>query len=38
MMNSIELYSDTEHHGIEVSLPGPALVIRYKPESEKSVK
>lgn len=28
--NEIELISDTEHHGIEVCLPGPALVIRYK--------
>jgi uncharacterized repeat protein (TIGR03806 family) len=28
--NSIELLSDTEHHGIEVLLPGPALVIRKK--------
>lgn len=26
--NRIELLSDTEHHGIEVLLPGPALVIR----------
>lgn len=28
--NKMELLSDTEHHGIEVLLPGPALVIRYK--------
>ena len=28
--NKIELLSDTEHHGIEVLLPGPALVIRSK--------
>lgn len=28
--NEIELISDTEHHGIEVCLPGPALVVRYK--------
>ncbi len=26
--NRIELLSDTEHHGIEVLLPGPALVVR----------
>jgi hypothetical protein len=26
--NTIELLSDTEHHGIEVILPGPALVVR----------
>jgi hypothetical protein len=26
--NRIELLSDTEHHGIEVLLPGPALMIR----------
>lgn len=26
--NLIELLSDTEHHGIEVLLPGPALMIR----------
>lgn len=28
--NRIELLSDTEHHGIEVLLPGPALMIRRK--------
>jgi len=28
--NEIELLSDTEHHGIEVCWPGPALVVRYK--------
>lgn len=28
--NRFELLSDTEHHGIEVLLPGPALTIRYK--------
>jgi hypothetical protein len=28
--NRIELYSDTEHHGIEILLPGPALMIRRK--------
>ena len=26
--NEIELLSDTDHHGIEILLPGPALVIR----------
>jgi hypothetical protein len=26
--NRIELRSDTEHHGIEVLMPGPALVVR----------
>jgi hypothetical protein len=26
--NEIVLHSDTEHHGIEVLLPGPALVVR----------
>ena len=29
-MNEIKVLSDTEHHGLEVSLPGPALIIRYK--------
>ena len=28
--NIIELLSDTEHHGIEVIYPGPALMVRYK--------
>lgn len=28
--NKIELLSDTHHHGIEIILPGPALVIRGK--------
>jgi uncharacterized repeat protein (TIGR03806 family) len=28
--NTIELLSDTEHHGIEVLLPGPAIVVRMK--------
>lgn len=31
-VNAIELLSDTEHHGIEVCLPGPALLIRYRTE------
>jgi hypothetical protein len=29
-MNRVELLSDTEHHGIEILLPGPALVVRYR--------
>ena len=29
--NQIELLSDTEHHGIEILLPGPCLMVRYKP-------
>lgn len=32
--NRLELISDTEHHGIEVMLPGPALVIRKRIESK----
>jgi hypothetical protein len=28
--NQITLLSDTEHHGIEVLLPGPVLIARYK--------
>jgi hypothetical protein len=28
--NTIDLLSDTEHHGIEVLLPGPALMVRLK--------
>ncbi len=28
--NTIELLSDTEHHGIEVLYPGPALMVRYR--------
>jgi hypothetical protein len=27
--NTLSLLSDTEHHGIEVLLPGPCLVLRY---------
>jgi hypothetical protein len=26
--NEIELLSDTEHHGIEILLPGPCLMVR----------
>jgi hypothetical protein len=26
--NWVRVLSDTEHHGIEVLLPGPALVVR----------
>jgi hypothetical protein len=29
-VNRIELLSDTEHHGIECLLPGPALMVRYR--------
>ena len=28
--NTIELLSDTEHHGIEIIYPGPALMVRYR--------
>lgn len=28
--NKIELRSDTEHHGIEILAPGPALMVRYR--------
>jgi hypothetical protein len=28
--NRVELLSDTEHHGIEVIYPGPALLVRYR--------
>ena len=28
--NRIELMSDTEHHGIEILLPGPGVMVRYK--------
>ena len=28
--NRIEVMSDTEHHGLEVLMPGPALVVRVK--------
>lgn len=28
--NRIELLSDTDHHGIEIILPGPALFVRYR--------
>ena len=26
--NEVAVFSDTEHHGIEVCLPGPALIVR----------
>jgi hypothetical protein len=29
-LNRIELLSDTEHHGIEIIYPGPALMVRYR--------
>lgn len=28
--NIVEVLSDTEHHGIEILKPGPALVVRYR--------
>jgi len=28
--NLIRLLSDTEHHGIEILLPGPALMVRFE--------
>ena len=32
--NEIALVSDTEHHDIEVLLPGPALMVRAKPSAD----
>jgi len=29
-VNEIRLLSDTEHHGIEILLPGPCIIVRYK--------
>jgi hypothetical protein len=29
-LNRIELLSDTDHHGIEIMYPGPALMVRYR--------
>lgn len=29
-LNRIELLSDTDHHGIEIIQPGPALMVRYR--------
>jgi hypothetical protein len=28
--NQVKLRSDTEHHGIEILRPGPALIVRYR--------
>jgi len=28
--NEITLLCDTEHHGIEILLPGPVIIVRYK--------
>jgi hypothetical protein len=33
-INEIELLSDTEHHGIEILLPGPCLMVRGKKEAK----
>lgn len=32
--NELRLYSDTKHHGIEMLLPGPALIIRSNQEQQ----
>ena len=36
--NQIELLSDTEHHGIEIMAPGPALLVRYRSPSSPEGK
>jgi hypothetical protein len=37
--NRIELLSDTEHHGIEILLPGPAIMVRsQRAEARQSAK
>ena len=28
--NELAVFSDTEHHGIEILLPGPCLILRQK--------
>lgn len=33
-LNRLELLSDTEHHGIEVIYPGPALMVRYRTDGD----
>jgi hypothetical protein len=33
--NRIELLSDTDHHGVEVCLPGPALMVRYRTDGNR---
>ena len=33
-LNRIELLSDTEHHGIEIIYPGPALMVQYRAPQE----
>ena len=33
-LNRIELLSDTQHHGIEVINPGPALMVRYRQDRQ----
>lgn len=35
-VNQVDLLSDTEHHGMEVLLPGPALVVRSRQGSVQS--
>ena len=35
-VNTLELLSDTEHHGIEVLLPGPCLSLRYGKSVQQS--
>lgn len=34
-INTLELLSDTEHHGIEILRPGPVLVVRSKPSASR---
>jgi hypothetical protein len=33
--NRVELLSDTEHHGIEIMLPGPALLVRFEVQASR---
>jgi len=28
--NEMTLLCDTEHHGVEILLPGPVIIVRYK--------
>lgn len=34
--NKVSVAADTEHHGVEVCYPGPALIVRYKKPSPSS--